>query len=336
MSLEEILIELEKKTDMSREDLMKKIEKKQTSLSGLVSEEGAAHLVAKEFGLDLLDKKTRKLEIKNIVSGMKNVNVVGRIFRISNIIGFKRQDGTDGKVVNIFLADQTGYVRVPLWNDQVKLVEEETIKTGDVIQVVNGMGKENVFGDVEVSLGKFGSLRPVENEIELPAAEELMSKFLSLAPRQTRINNITQGSAEIKGNVVNLFRSNFLFDICPSCGMTLSEAKCPEHGEVDSKKALVVSCEVDDGTGVIRTVFFRDMAERICNITTAELADAEPEKRYEMLSSILGKSVVLTGKVRKSKISDNVELIANDFKELNPLEESKQLIDEIQLKLVSS
>ncbi|MFQ6062468.1 MAG: DUF2240 family protein, partial [Methanosarcinales archaeon] len=163
MAIEEILSEIEKQTDVSRQELQERIDKKQKDLSGLVSLEGAAHLVAKELGVDLLEKTKRRLEMKNIVSGMKNVNVVGRIFNISGINEFKRQDGSSGKVVNLFVGDSTDYIRLALWNDQTKLVEEGQIKLGDVIQIVNGFAKENVFGNIEIALGKYGSIRLVEN-----------------------------------------------------------------------------------------------------------------------------------------------------------------------------
>ena len=53
-SVEEILSEIEKHAKLSREELQEKLDKKQKDLSGLVSLEGAAHLVAKELGVTII------------------------------------------------------------------------------------------------------------------------------------------------------------------------------------------------------------------------------------------------------------------------------------------
>ena len=48
------------------------------------------------------------------------------------------KNGKKGKVVNLMLADETGQIRLSLWNEQVKLVEESQIKEGVVIEITNG------------------------------------------------------------------------------------------------------------------------------------------------------------------------------------------------------
>jgi len=333
VSLEKILDELEKQTDISREELEERINNKQKELSGLVSLEGAAHLIAKELGINLLDETRRKLEMKNIVSGMKNVNVIGRIFRISDIINFKRKDGSDGRVVNIFLADATGYVRIPLWNEQVNLVEEQTIKVGDIIQVINGMAKENVFGYVEISLGKYGSIKPLEEiDVELPSVKELLNKTFKQA--ETSIDMVDGTSSELNGTVVHVFKGNFLFDTCSICGATLQDGKCLKHGEVKSTPNLVISCIVDDGIENMRAVTFRSLAEQFCGVATSELVNLSVEERYKLIAEkLIGKELLLRGRLKKNKIFNRLELIVNSFEEPNVLEKSKELIDKIKLKI---
>jgi len=335
VGIEDILTEIEKKTKIPKNELMNRVDKKQEELSGLVSLEGAAHLVARELGIDFLNESKRKLEMKNIVSGMKNVNVVGRIFKISNLIEFKRKDGSEGKVINLFLSDNTDYIRLPLWNDQTKLIKDESINLGDTIQIVNGLARENIFGGIELNLGKYGSVKPVEG-VELPNAEELIKKFLSPSLRKGLIKDIRLGNFEIKANVVYVFKGKFLFDICPTCGNSLEDKKCLEHGEVKPGKALVVSCIVDDGTGNIRSVFFREQAEKICGVKASELSQLDLEKRYELINErLIGKELILNGRVKKNKVFDRIELLVSNFKDLNVLEESKKLAEEIELKFTT-
>jgi replication factor A1 len=339
MNSDEIAEHILKKTSFSRDEIKQKIERKQKDLGGLISEEGAAHLVAKEYGLDLLNNTKRKLQIRNIISGMKNVTFAGRIFRISNIIEFKRADGSSGSVVNLYLGDGSGFCKVALWNDQVKLVDEETVKIGDAIQIINGFAKENIYGDMEVSLGKFGKIA-IATDADLPSAEELTRKFGAFQPQRTNIANILPGNFEVKATVVDVFKGNFIFSVCPMCASKVNvdavdgKAKCAEHGEVEANNALVINTVVDDGTDSLRAIFFRDKAERLIEFIADEIALLSPEKRYEWIRDrSLGKELLLVGKVKKNKVFNQLEMLVDEIKEINPLEESKRIADEIELKL---
>jgi replication factor A1 len=341
MNSDEIVEQILKKTSFSRDEIMQKIEKKQKELGGFVSEEGAAHLVAKEYGLDFLNNTKRKLQIRNIISGMKNVTFAGRIFRISNIIEFKRADGSSGSVVNLYLGDSSGFCKVALWNDQVKLVDEETVKIGDAIQIISGFAKENIYGDMEVSLGKFGKIA-IAADADLPSAEELTRKFGAFQPQRTYIANIVPGNFEVKATVVDVFKGNFIFSVCPMCAGKVSidasdgngKAKCAEHGEVEASNALVINTVVDDGTESLRAIFFRDKAEKLIDMIADEIAVLTLEKRYEWVRErSLGKELLLVGKVKKNKVFNRLEMLVDEIKEINPLEESKRIAEEIELKL---
>lgn len=335
--VEEILNELEKSTSLPKKDLLEKIDQKQKELSGLISFEGAAYLIAREFGIDLLEKSRKELQIKNIVPGLRKVSVCGRIFKVSSVVEFSKQNGNRGKVVNLFIGDSSGYVRLPLWNDQVKLVEDEEIKLGDVVQVTNGFAKENIYNDIEVSLGRFGSIRQIE-DVDFPTTEELIRRTLSSGSERTNIENLVPGNFEIKGNIVNIFRGNFLFKVCPACGGGLSEKdgkfRCLEHGEVEPDMNIVISAVIDDGTGDMRIVFFRDRAEKILGTKASELSGLEPDNRYQLVKNkILGRELVLEGKVKKNNLTGRLEMIVNQSEEFNPLEESKKLLGEIESRM---
>ena len=63
---------------MSLSDLDIKIKEKINDLSGLISEEGAAHIIANELGIELLTMGKEKIKIKEAYPGMRNVSVVGK------------------------------------------------------------------------------------------------------------------------------------------------------------------------------------------------------------------------------------------------------------------
>ena len=58
------------------------------------------------------------------------------------------------------------------------------------------------------------------------------------------------------------------------------------------------------------------------------------EDRSKLISkNLLGRELIVKGKVKKNKLYDRLEMVADDFKDLNVLEESKTLADEKELKL---
>jgi replication factor A1 len=337
-SPEDILNELQKSTSLSKEELTAKINNKLDELGDLVSFEGAACLVARELGIDLLEKTRISLQIKNIVSGMRNVNVVGRIFRISSIVDFEKSDKTKGRVVNLFIGDSSGCFRLPLWNDQVKLVEEQEIKLGDLIQITNGFARENIYNDIEISIGKYGTIKAIGDSPDMPAPDVLLKKFFQPSSGTVSIENLEPGSSKAKGTIVNVFKGNFFFAVCPNCGNNLTKVGnffvCPNHKEIEPKHNLILSILIDDGTDDIRVVFFRDLAEKLLGAKTDELLALEQEKRYEFIKEkLLGREIQLTGRVKKSNISERLEIIAGEVEDLNALEESRKLAEDVELKV---
>lgn len=314
-NLEEIVAILQKQAKMTAEQVNALIEDKSIEFSGMITKEAAAHLVARDLDITLPMGESNKLQVKNLVPGMRNVNIVGRVFKVSPINEFQKKNGEKGRVANVFISDGTGYTRVPLWNDQVKIVEDELIKVGDAVQIFGGLSKENMYGEVEISVGKFGGLRKLDDEYAAPSMESIGRSYFSEGG-QVRIAELVPGSFDVRGTVVNVFKGNFLFD--------------SDSGE----KAMVISCLVDDGTGDIRTVMFRETAERISDLSPAELEAMEPEARQDLVRRrIVGKELVFSGRVKKNKFFDSLELVAESFKDLNPLEESKRIVEEIELRM---
>jgi ssDNA-binding replication factor A large subunit len=332
VSFEEILKEIVSKSGLSEQKILEKINEKYEEFSGLITKEGAAYIVARDLGIDLsaLERK-RRLQIKNIFPGMKNINVIGRVFKISPITEFSRQNGTIGRVCNVFIGDETGFFRLPLWNDQVRNVEDRLVQEGDVVQITNGVARENIFGDIEISLGKYGNIRVIEDLKEMPSKEELINKFFSLPTKITLIKDVTEGNSRILGTIVHIFKGKFLFDICPICGTKIVNKKCSTDGEVEPNKALVISGIIDDGTGTLRFALFRDLAEKFIGAKTDEIEKMDENERHEFIKNkVLGKDIELLGRVRKSNISKRLEMIVSDVKDLNIIEESKKLAREIE------
>ncbi|MGC9200428.1 MAG: hypothetical protein ACP5F8_00480 [Candidatus Aenigmatarchaeota archaeon] len=308
MSVENLLQELEKKSGLRREELMKRIEKKILELDNLITIEGAIYLVARDLGIELPAER-RKVKISSILPGTRKVSFTGRVFKISKIVEFD-VGGRKGRVVNLFIGDETGYVKVPLWNDQVDYLNQRKISVGSIVQIINGFAKEGNYGEVEVSLGNFGIIRVIDKDEGLPSAEELLQKFSSF--ERIKIKDIRVGNFEIVGFIVKVLKSNYIYQ---------------SNGE----KALILPTIIDDGTGDIRVVFFRELAEEVASTTVNEIEKLEEEKRKRFLEErVLGKEVIVQGRVKKNDIYDRLEMVATYVKPFNPTEESYKLVEELE------
>jgi len=308
MRVEELLQELERRSGLSREELMKRIDKKISELDNLITIEGAIYLVARELGIELPSER-RRVTISSILPGMRRVSFIGRVFKISRIVEFGV--GNKGKVVNLFVGDSTGYVKIPLWNEQVSFIDQKKVTIGSLVQVINGFAREGIYGEVEVSLGKFGMLKVLDSEIpEIPSAEELAQKFSSF--EKIKIKDIRPGNFEIAGFIVKVFKSSYIYN---------------SNGE----KIMIIPTLMDDGTGDIRVSFFRELAETLASVSLEELEKIEEDRRKGFLEErLLGREIIVEGRVKKNEMYDRLEMIATNIKPFNPTEESYKLVEELE------
>jgi len=116
MPYNDILEKIKEKSGLSEEEIKEKIDTKLKQLSGLISKEGAAHIVANELGVKLFDALGGKLQIKNILAGMRSVEVVGKVLRVFELREFNSK-GRAGKVASFVIGDETGTIRIVMWGD---------------------------------------------------------------------------------------------------------------------------------------------------------------------------------------------------------------------------
>lgn len=309
-------------TGLTKEEIDKKIEDKRLELSGLVSVEGAAYIVAKELGLELFPRTKRRLEIRNIIPGIKNLNLTARVFKIFDKVEFERE-GKKSQVVNVLLADGTGIIRLSLWDEQVNLTS--TLKPGMAIEIGGSYTKDDGRGGTEIRISKRGSLKLIE-ESDLPKISDIPETKI----KRSEISNIKEGRMyEIRGTIVQIFDSNPFYEICPKCKSRIKRSKdgfvCAKDGKVDPEFSMVLSGVVDDGTGNIRCVFFRDTALKLIGMDMSKALD-HFDNLIENIS-VLGKEFILTGRIRKNQMFDRDEFVVTDVKEVLYKEEIERLIE---------
>ena len=319
--LDELVKKISTLSGLNEQEVKLKISEKQTELSDLISDEGAAYIVAKELGIQLT-REAERLKIANIIPGMQNVDVIGRIAKLTGIREFATERAK-GKVMNIFLADETGSIRMSLWNNEITKITDFTV--GSIVRV-RGYVKEDNLGGAEIRLGRFGSIEMAEADI--PPLEELTTEG---GKERSRIAELKENYIkEVRAALVRVFETNLFFEVCPECGLSIKEGKCKDHGIVEPQYRLVISGIMDDGTGNMRIVFFGENAEKILKLS-AEGAKAlfdEKKSISEILEKVeLGKDMLFEGRVRKNKYFERLEFIINNIKIPDNRYEVKKLIE---------
>lgn len=325
LSVEEIIRRIKEATGLSEQFIREKIEAKKKELYGLVSDEGAALIVANEFGIKIAKgMEVGRLQIKNLIPGLKKVSVVGRVIKIYQPRKFEKEK-LRGEVANILIGDETGKVRVVIWDERVNLIKEGKIKVGDILRIVNATVKESSLGFKEIHLRKNSKLEiNPEIEIKIPELEEIGRKS-----EYTEIFRLEEGiEYKIRGAIVDFLALSF-FEICPYCEKPLKAENCAIHGKVIPSHAMALSIIVDDGTGNLRVVLFGRKAERLLGLDSRK-AKAEIKSRAQLIElakerNLLGKEIVISGRVERRR--GNIEMIANRIVERpSPTIEAYRLI----------
>ena len=160
MNLKEIIEQiLSSRPDLKREEVLEMIEKKKIGVGDFLTDETAARIVASELGMESVQKPLRlEIQIQDLVSGLNDVTVAGQVVAVYPPKIFTRRDWTEGKLASMLVSDKSGTLRVVLWDDKADLVENGKIQPEQTIKISHGYVREGWGGDLELHIGKRGSI----------------------------------------------------------------------------------------------------------------------------------------------------------------------------------
>ena len=325
---EQIIEKIKNEANISESEIEEKINEKMKQLSGLISKEGAAHIVANEVGIKLFEAFSGKLQIKNILPGLRNVETVGKVMQVYEMREFTT-NGRHGKVASLVIGDETGTIRAVLWGDQADNIKN--ISPGAVLKIVGGYVREN-RGSIELHVNERSKL------IINPEGETVKGVKLAEQEAMVRkpINKLAESdnNVEILATIVQAFDPRF-FPIDPETGKKVTESEGSYY--LGDKKvenpdfSYVMNVIVDDGTDNMRAVFFRDSMEKLISSSKEQILayKENPQTFEEVKSNLLGTLVKISGRVKRNLFFDRLEIIANDISiNPDPDEEIKRLEEE--------
>ncbi|MGI5993066.1 MAG: replication factor A [Methanosarcina sp.] len=228
---------------ISKEDFLQRVRKKVESMGGLCDEPMAAMLVANELGFSDVGRDSVKIE--NITADSGQVNFVAKVVSVFDTREFTRNDGTIGRVGNIIVGDETGKIKVTLWDNMADLIKDEKIKAGQTFQI-SGYVKQGYSG-VEVNIGNNGVLAKSDEDIDVAASSQ-------------KIKDVKDGMGDL-----NL------------TGKVLEISEIRTFQRKDGSSGKVGNLLLGDDTGTLRVTLWDDKTEFLNQIEygdTVELINA--------------------------------------------------------------
>ena len=255
---------------------------------------------------------------------------------------FPRRDGTEGKRLVFSLADNTGRIRAVAWGAAADKLAD--VEPGTQLLLEGVSSRQGLQQDIELHINESTQVthNPPNLDIQDPSTEPLvtthpMSSFQILA-------NVTEGNTvTIRGTIVQVFHQKSVYDSCPKCYKKITVSggtiTCPKCGVIkQSEPRLIAKIVVDDGTENIRASFFGQTTETLFGMTGAEAkaliekSGNEAEPAISVEEALLGKEVVLTGRINLNNFSNELELSVNTIADVDPVELATTLADSLERK----
>ena len=294
-------------TGLARKEIQDLVEEKKNELKGLISDEGALFIIAKELGVDVKNEdkaflKDIELKISDISQNMKNIMLFGRIKDINNVNNFKKKDGSDGYVGSFLLHDKSGDIRIVLWDEQVNIFTDPDFKYNELVKIINGNANKGKYGGIEIHIGRFGKVVLSPDDVDYKNYPKIETELISI-----KNINLNLQTVSIEGKVIQIF---------PLKEFT---RKNGELGRVRSLSLL-------DSTGSVRIAFWNDDTNKLDGIEEGNIISVTNLR--PKLSTYDSKTIDLNGS-KSSKVEKNAkkfEIKGDPIENIKKLQNSQGIV----------
>ncbi len=343
-SSEAIVSKLLEESGYSREKLQEEVDKKKAEYD-MLTDEGALTLIANELGISLGDEESEvpSMMIADLKPGMRDIDIIGKVVRIYPPREFTRRDGSKGSVCSIILSDETGSVRLTLWDRECRTLDE--VKEQDIIRIVGGICKSGRSGnEIHTARRARLMLNPSVSEDPRVAGLESVTEYVEAPARRRKITELDVGDSnvEVRATVVRLYRI-WVYDACPKCGRKVVDGSCSSCGEVSPEPRSILDIGIDDSMGFLRAKLFGDVAEELLGASPFESRRSmgaliergfdDRRASQEYLSrehqDLLGSEMIFRGRVDSDEYRGLV-LSISGIGEPDPVEETRRVLEEVE------
>jgi replication factor A1 len=176
---------------------------------------------------------------------MRDVTIIGVVSHNYDKITFQRKDGSEGQVKSIEIQDETGSIRVTLWNDDA---DETKLKINqkDIIKIIGGNIEFDEYSSTGYRVNTNWNTKIIINPEIDPKLRKNLEKLVEYI-KPVKVADLNDRDDE--GEDVDLI------------GRIVSIYDLNEFQRNDGTTGNVRTIEIGDDTGVIRTSFWDEKAE---------------------------------------------------------------------------
>ena len=235
---EKLLELIMQKSGKQRAEIEQLAKEKQEKFSGLLTEDGALFMIAKEFGasMELEQAVSEFCSIAKMEKGMQGIDSKARVKQVFAPKSFER-NGKKGTRCSLVVSDESGEIMLTLWHKDVRKMEEQNVEKGTLLLLKNCFVSE-YNGTKQLNVSYNGGFDVLEQ------------------PKESSTKKIREIAAEMRGiNIVARVQQSF--------GTKKFEK---EHGTGE-----LCSFVLNDGTGTIRAVAWNELAKKANSLESGEL-----------------------------------------------------------------
>ena len=307
MNVEAYINKIIEETGLTRNEIKNRVEEKKNELKGLISEEGALFIIAKELGVDVKEEnkellKDIEINISDIIPNMKNITLIGRIKQVNRVFSFNKKDGGSGNVGSFILHDNSGEIRIVLWDDHTLILENPEFEKNELVKILNGYARKGKTDETEVHIGRLGKIIIAPEDVDYKKYPKIKDEFIMIEDI-----NLSLPSVSIEGKIMQIF---------PTKEFT---RKTGEIGKVSSLTLM-------DSTGSTKITFWNEDTEKINDLKvddTISITNLNPK-----LSSLDAKSIDLyiTRNSIITKLDKKLKIEGEFIENIKKVQEKRGLI----------
>ncbi|MEA2053717.1 MAG: OB-fold nucleic acid binding domain-containing protein [Candidatus Thermoplasmatota archaeon] len=175
---------------LGKEEFEERLEEERKKYGELIDEGAAAMIVVDKL-------KKNFFNVVKIADLEPSIEVT--LYARVEFLGDTREfDG--GRVANMVVSDDTGSCILVLWDNDVRLIEDEKIEKGRIIKIINGYVKEGYYG-IEINVGRWGLV-----EIEPKDVPDMDSKI-----KIKKLKEIRKGIVGIEAKIKKIYPTKIFF-----------------------------------------------------------------------------------------------------------------------------
>ncbi len=235
-------------TGKPRADIDQAIEAKKEKFAGLLTDAGAAFMVAKSLGLDLEFEKniSERMKLAQLEEGMNNVDLEVVVKQAFQPKRFEKGE-KKGRLCNLLVADDSGEMRLTVWHNDVQKLEDEKIERGSPLLLKNCY--VTAFNDKkQLNLGYNGQLIVQSTRKEgLPDCTRPLVKLAELKPGMNDV--------DVLARVARVYEQKGF--------------------ESAGRKGSLLSFELADASGRVRATAWNDLVEDAAGLVPGQLVKIE-------------------------------------------------------------